>query len=551
MLKKILAVLLICLFAAGTFGGCGNNGSGQTQTTQPATQAATVATTQAQTTAAAQALTDEYFQKAQNFEISWLTYPYGSGLPMSEGTVGQKLVENKFNVKLKMLPITWGEQEQCNLMFADGTIPDVYSAHNVMEFTKLASQGIIRPFTEEMVRSKAPTFAKQIDDIIGPTGWKSVTINGKLYGLQRPWYSGNGSSDMMAIRKDWLDNVGITKLPETINDLEVICDKFTNGDPDKNGKKDTYALSGSYYKSFQYVFGAFGAVAPDDVTIDWTIKNDKVSFSPVTTGYKDALKVLAAWFKKGYIDPEVVITSTKRDQYREKWVNGKFGILEDDPWWMATDAIQSQGPAAMVMQKDPKANVVCFNAPKGPNGDSGVYRYPAILGDIIVFGKDVTDEKLARILEMIQVENTDEKLKMQLYYGEEGKDWSVVNGLYTVNPKVTNEMYNKEIGSMGVSLVDVDMDLWKKMNSAAAMIPYQVDANNPTLPIFTYSNFGVSDTLTKRGTDMDTIVREYLWKAITGKVDIDGTWDGYVKNWMDAGGVKATQEVNDLYLKNK
>lgn len=41
----------------------------------------------------------------------------------------------------------------------------------------------------------------------------------------------------MLWRKDWLDKVGITKAPETLEEFEKAVYAFAEKDPDGNGKK--------------------------------------------------------------------------------------------------------------------------------------------------------------------------------------------------------------------------------------------------------------------------------------------------------------------------
>jgi putative aldouronate transport system substrate-binding protein len=54
------------------------------------------------------------------------------------------------------------------------------------------------------------------------------------------------SCEVMWIRQDWLDNLGL-KVPTTLAELDDVLYKFTFNDPDKNGKNDTYGLGGDGY----------------------------------------------------------------------------------------------------------------------------------------------------------------------------------------------------------------------------------------------------------------------------------------------------------------
>ena len=48
---------------------------------------------------------------------------------------------------------------------------------------------------------------------------------------------------------------------------------------------------------------------------------------------------------------------------------------------------------------------------------------------------------------------------------------------------------------------------------------------------------------TKDGSGLDTIRDEFMTKAITGQLDINAEWDGYVENWKKAGGARILEEL--------
>ena len=48
------------------------------------------------------------------------------------------------------------------------------------------------------------------------------------------------------------------------------------------------------------------------------------------------------------------------------------------------------------------------------------------------------------------------------------------------------------------------------------------------------------------GADVNTIVSEYYANAITGKIDIDSTWDGYVAEVYSAGLDKILAEYEEM-----
>ena len=59
------------------------------------------------------------------------------------------------------------------------------------------------------------------------------------------------------IRKDWLETVGM-EMPTTWEDLYNVAHAFTYDDPDGNGVKDTYGLTGDGMGTLRYFFSSTG-----------------------------------------------------------------------------------------------------------------------------------------------------------------------------------------------------------------------------------------------------------------------------------------------------
>ncbi len=49
------------------------------------------------------------------------------------------------------------------------------------------------------------------------------------------------SVDLMWIRQDWLDKFDL-EIPQTMDELLTVIDKFTNEDPDGDGENNTYGI---------------------------------------------------------------------------------------------------------------------------------------------------------------------------------------------------------------------------------------------------------------------------------------------------------------------
>lgn len=92
---------------------------------------------------------------------------------------------------------------------------------------------------DEDIEKYMPDRLKEIYDKY-PQTFYPVTKDGKTYGLACAPVLTEGQ--VMVIRQDWLDNLGL-KAPATLDEFEAVIRAFTEDDPDGNGKKDTYGFT--------------------------------------------------------------------------------------------------------------------------------------------------------------------------------------------------------------------------------------------------------------------------------------------------------------------
>ncbi|MBO9607319.1 MAG: hypothetical protein J7639_15260 [Paenibacillaceae bacterium] len=478
--------------------------------------------------------------------IDVIVYPQSGFTPIN-GTEAQKVLEQKFNVKFNVLPVDISSAEKFNLYFAQGGTTDVMLTARP-EIDPLLDQGLFREIKMDDLYSKMPTWMKKIDSLVGDPALtkKLMTYNGKVYSI--PFTHGPlMESGIMIARKDWMTNVGITKSPTTLDEFEQMLKAFTEGDPDKNGKKDTYGIHGGQRYSFNYVWGAYGFMPKT-----YTLQNGKVTYTSILPEYKDALKLIAKWYKAGYIDPEFI--TDDRTKQRNKWSEGKFGVLADNAFWM--DSVRGEsGVLTMVEAKNPKAEFDFMSPFKGPTGKSGSFiDFPAVRGDAsIYFGKKASDQVVAKMMEIKEALASDWELYKRMYYGVEGTDYTTeASGRIAVSPKLNAETITKEGIAHTFALMPITMDWMSKTMSERDKQFHKMSIEQPR----TYNgrDFAVSGTnksLNTKGADMMKVVDEFYFNAITGKVDIDATWDKYVDSVNKAGLSDILAEFTKMYNEGK
>ncbi|MBO9610773.1 MAG: hypothetical protein J7639_32780 [Paenibacillaceae bacterium] len=482
---------------------------------------------------------------AKHLDITWVGYNLPGVLyPKDHAT--KKIIEDKFNVTINQIDLDVSNGQQRNLFFAEGKTADMLSINTGLHEQEI-DQGVFKELNLDDMRRKMPNHFKQLEAFIPYDVIKARTeYKGKHYGVPFTNYA-SFLSFVQGIRQDWLENVGIAKMPETIDEYTNVLRKFTFGDPDKNGKNDTYGMHGILGNFGSYVYGAFGV--PSSSLAFYA--DDKGQIYPVglSDNRKNMLKQLASWYKEGLIDPES-ITDTRARQ-RAKWKEGKFGIISDNPWWFASTTTDNL--TDMVTSANPQAKIAFLKPFTGPTGQKGASnRAYANVTYGYFFGRDISDEKLDRLLAIKDYIAGNEELFIRLYYGEQGKHYDldaekkiVVKDPYKESANVAKE----GLGQFYVASTMVNWEFQEKYLVGKADMPeYDIGRESPFFPTDVNFNYkGLNASLLQYSATLKTIADEFEIKAIAGQINIDAEWENYKKRFLSSGGEQVAKEFQKLY----
>lgn len=211
-----------------------------------------------------------------------------------------------------------------NLVFASGEYPDMFYAAGLTPAEELTygSQGILIPL-ENLIEEYAPNFKKILDE--NPEIRKSITApDGHIYSLPRiefnqPWYK-----NPLWYNGDYLKALGVTKLPETTEELYEYLKRVKEEDPNGNGKQDEIPLTSVKLKDIRtWLLGAFG-IYEEKIYVD---DQDKVHYTPVEAGYKEYLTYLNRLWNEDLLDHDTF--SQTDEQKKAKGKNGQLGLFTD------------------------------------------------------------------------------------------------------------------------------------------------------------------------------------------------------------------------------
>lgn len=547
-LNRAIALMMSILMTAALFSACGAAAN------EPA--ATTAAVTEAATTTAAPAL-----DMTKKIKISMTTVSTHA-VPNDSKYV--KLMEDKYNIDLDIWEC-YGEDyaTQVNAKIAGGEIPDII-AMSSLPVADYVKQGLIIPIEEDFLKTNMPKYYADLY-AQSPTPFKYSKVDGKIYGI--PGTSADGIYHFTCIfRSDWLANVGITKVPETLDEYEAAFYAFTNNDPDKNGKKDTYGLSNL---GLIPVMGAFGCIPynnhPENLAEYCTVKDGKVVHAASQPEMKEALKLLNKWYKDGVIDPEFATGERKEGHWSatQAFSTGRIGFTSCGQYYNTgrMDEIGRDGRAFKLFKDTQTAlgitnsDYVHAKPPIGPTGKSGAIKWGVEEGINFAFGKPMENdiEKQTRIAMWFDDLWMVQDNYMSAIYGIKGEDWTQdADGTNNIglSPDTKQAFENDETDKIGLGFMFVP-DIVSAMKKETPKYYEFADkvANYTPDYVDPVANAPIADMNTYKA-DLNKLTLTAYFDMITGKQPIDTYFDQYVKDWDAAGGAIVMKEYQEFYDKN-
>lgn len=463
-------------------------------------------------------------------------------------------LKNKFNFDAEFI-VSSGEtaKEKLNLMLASGDIPDFFGASTFEEYDKMIDQGIVGEINPEDLKTYAPRFWEFLHRVAGDDPFMNTRRNGKVYGIPGLWDLGPHVYTVN-FREDWLKKVGITKTPETLDEMEEALKKFRNDDPDGNGKQDTYGITGtaeSVDTLFTYVFGAYG-VYPGIFTED----NGKIVRGEILPGAKDALTVLNRWYQEGLIDQEFIVNKGKNVE--DKMVQEKAGAVGTYWYGYAPTGVFCCNDAYVALnKKNPQASFVSIPGPKGPDGKYGMVQTNPVYGAVSVFGKQLEKDhdKLVKYLELFDYTSFDVEAKIAIRYGEEGKTFNRnSDGSFSYIPPYDDQKERWKYGFDGAYSVpggwndDYNLELASFDTPDKSMMPIREKLMNMGTGKYEILNSITKPIFNDHQERLNKLTMQAFIDMITGKKPIS-EFDNYVAEWNKMGGDKVMEEAQQAYDK--
>ncbi|WP_167859132.1 extracellular solute-binding protein [Paenibacillus cymbidii] len=443
-----------------------------------------------------------------------------------------QIIQDKSGVDQQMLFIPSDQYEnKVNLMLSSGEEVDLIPEMTYVKSADLYRNGAIIAL-DELIDKYGPNLKKNMN----PKLWPQVMVDGKIVGI--PSEIAFNAPNILQIRTDWLKKLNLS-MPTTIAEFEKAMDAFVNGDPDGNGKKDTFAISTGFNNldELQNVFAPF--FMPNGM-YKWLDEKGDLQPAELHPAYKDLMAKLQEWYKKGYIWTDVMLAQSQ--QKKELVAQNKVGALAG--WY---SAMFSGGMDALV-KSVPEANYEPLLL-KG-NGANKLQTNPELVNMIVIPAKSKKAEAAIKLLDYLA---TNEGGNMALF-GIEGESFTkLADGTYEfIGDNKTDTTTAKYYGTYYLfdRSNNLDRALWPLNSWASKQYNTTVDKAKkfPTfdpvdrLVIYDTSKFKSKDKIN----DLNTFMTEQKAKLFTGETSVQD-WDKVMQKWLDMGGKTNMEDINEQY----
>ena len=384
--------------------------------------------------------------------LKWVTV--GSGKPQNYDAWVQKVnayIEPKIGAKVDVEVIGWGDWDTRRNIILTSNEPFDIIFGNDGTFLNDITLGALMDIREYVDKAAA------LKKLIPADYFRACTVNGKLYGI--PTYKDSSMTQYFVWDKAMLDKYGITDY-EKINSLEdayPVLEKITQGE-----KKPSFPLSNTGVYQIFSLYDSIG-LGSIGVGVRYDDKSGTVQNVFEAQDIRDQLKVIRKMYQNGIIN---------KDAFTAREIPAP-GTICGIAWGWPLAAKTVWGP-----QRNCEAVVSQF--------------CPTLLMNNTVQGSinsvSVNSKHPDKAIALLELINTDSKLRDMFYFGEEEVNFKYVD----VNGSKRVEKINNDWTMAGytqatffnVSLLASDtVDQWaevKMLNDKAApsvMLGFQLDTS--------------------------------------------------------------------------
>ncbi len=559
--KQILSIVLAAAMSVTLFAGCGQKNE-ESKVQESGSQ---VVSSQTQGSTEQAGEEDPYKDVRISDEVVTLTVAASSGATAQNWNDTLQFAEYEKRLGIKFDATTYTSEQwnsKLTLMMASDEMPDiVVGMGSRSEVQKYADEGYLLDFSQYL--DIMPNLSRLMEEY--PAYAKAITYDdGKIYGFTMLNNFGKVARvEYMFMSQTWLDNVGMER-PKTLDEFYEVLKAFKEKDANGNGDPDdeipmAYATNRRWSEiPIRY---AFGIESNEEVVMWRADENGKVGLWESTDNYKDFLKFMHKLYTEKLMNDDAFVVDGAENDARGK--EGKVGYianvaevgntkeLQDQFQWFELAGLTQEG------YQDENVMVLTNNIGSGvnfvanantehpeviakfvdylftPEGSlSGGNGYADVTFDWIdVDGFPICDHgKKAEEAGMTQVDYRNKYLALGCFR-------------FYLDPAGT--IYDMLANADIEKLTDTNTDVWATttVNALRAEATRRSDVvvKDP-FPVLYYTDAEATERATIV-TDLSSYLKNMKAQFITGEIDIDSNWDGYLKK-MDEMGLPKLLEID-------
>lgn len=430
-----------------------------------------------------------------------------------------QFLQEKTGVRVELeSPGTAGYMDKLNILMASGSYPDAFAVNekDKNKLLQFANDGLLTDLSPYI--EKYPNLKKNMP----ADAWLPVTEKGKIWAI--PYNRHDGFTQVVYVNKKWLDTLGLS-VPKTIDEFYNVMKAFTEQDPDRNGKNDTFGLVA--LNDLSYGGRIFQAAYDAE---SYKFRNNELLPAEITDEYKKYLLFMNKLVTEKILDPEW--PTTTGTIFRQKINTGKYGMFSG--FWHFKSG-KEFSPGIM----DP---YIAIDLPLREDGTPSQMTYNSTNRHYVAIPKDT--KNIDALMKFFDWVLSDEGTRYT-FMGIEGKHYKANNGsfeklqernsLHWAFSLVKHGQFNDAIKSY--MKVDYSDDVIEnlslankagKLDKIAASLPYYPELAAYNLP---------------------KIAEEYRAKTVLGNEKVEASWNDYVKKYRASGGDKAIKTWTEWYQK--
>ncbi|HIW54974.1 MAG TPA: ABC transporter substrate-binding protein [Candidatus Ruthenibacterium merdigallinarum] len=534
-LKRMLSMGLATVLAAGMLAGCGS--SDESQAASGSGSASGTATSSNVTPVGEYPIVNEPI----TFTIMGRKDP---GAPdWSELEVFQRLSEiTNINFEFEISESgTWTEQK--NIALVGGEYGDIILRDDTQATTDeetYGPQGIFLDLTD-LIDQYAPNIKAMMEKY--PDVKAAMTsMDGKIYGLPYVFHTATVQGHTGFFSEEWMNNVGIDKVPETTDELYEMLKAFKEQDANGNGDPDDeipFTCVGLTTTIRDLLIPAFTGL-PDGLSFN-VADDGSVVYAPATEEYKAFLEYANKLYEEGLLDIE--FSTQTSQQWQAKVKANQCGVYSGSP---------------TTLDPSTTANQLSLPPLTSPTNDKKVVKQPLYLYPGRAFITDKCEDPVAaiRLLDMFYAteENAVEGFcGTTLFAGWEGEHWQ-----YTDDTKTAYEWIDPVTGFGDINqTVSVNMELpglleFEAIPTGDPLMEMKCEqVKEMQAPYYNTENaFPTNARFTAEESERGNVIENDLYnqvvmmttKFITGDADIESGWEDYLAS-LDQIGLPELLEI--------